>query len=246
MKHTTIRLTFFLLLAVLVPISIVRSQVKEDQFTDEEKKAEVPALNAFHTVIYKLWHTAWPKKDYDMLGSLLPEIQRRTDSVANAQLPGILRDKKPVWTEGVKKLQEIVGEYKSAVETKQNQKLLDAAERLHMQYERLVRIIRPALKELDEFHQVLYSVYHYYLPENNMEKVKASIPEFQQKMTALNNVTLPERLKKKQESFGAFRAKLAKSVNELAAAAKTNDARNIKAAVEKLHTQYEMLEKAFE
>ena len=36
-------------------------------------------------------------------------------------------------------------EYRAAVEAKQKQPLLDAAEKLHAQYEALVRVIRPPL-----------------------------------------------------------------------------------------------------
>jgi hypothetical protein len=39
-----------------------------------ETVGRVPELEKFHTVIYKLWHTAWPKKDIPMLVALAPEI----------------------------------------------------------------------------------------------------------------------------------------------------------------------------
>ena len=58
-----------------------------------ETVAEVPALDSFHEVIYKIWHEAWPKKDAAMLQQLLPEVEKGIAAVASAQLPGILRDK---------------------------------------------------------------------------------------------------------------------------------------------------------
>ena len=43
-------------------MSVLRAQE-----TSKEVSATVPALTEFHKVIYKIWHTAWPNKDYDML-----------------------------------------------------------------------------------------------------------------------------------------------------------------------------------
>lgn len=78
-----------------------------------ETSATVPALRDFHSVVYRIWHTAWPKKDYDMLAALLPEVEKGVAMVAGVELPGILREKKTAWTQEVEKLQgqrEIVPE----------------------------------------------------------------------------------------------------------------------------------------
>ena len=122
------------------------------QEISREVSATVPALTEFHKVIYKIWHTAWPNRDTDMLIALLPEIEKGTTGIVSADLPGILRDKKAAWEKGVEELRTIVQDYRAAVETKQKQPLLDAAEKLHAQYEALVRVIRPPLRQLEEFH----------------------------------------------------------------------------------------------
>jgi len=81
---------------------LLAQQPPEDRTT--ETSANVPALNEFHHVVLRIWHTAWPAKDYDMLADLLPEIGKGVAAVANAELPGILRDKKVVWRIGVERL----------------------------------------------------------------------------------------------------------------------------------------------
>lgn len=203
-----------------------------------ETSATVLALNEFHTVIFKIWHTAWPKKDYDMLTALLPEIEQGITAVANAELRGILREKKAAWRNGVEKLQAIVKEYEAAIEAKQKQSLLDAAEKLHAQYEALIRVIRAPLRELDDFHAVLYMLYHYYLPEDSLDEVKVSIGQLQEKMAALNKAALPSRFRGKEESFTVARNQLDKAVTDLAAMVRANESEKIKAAVEAMHTSY--------
>jgi NADH dehydrogenase/NADH:ubiquinone oxidoreductase subunit G len=208
------------------------------QETSKDTVANVPALTEFHNVIYKIWHTAWPKKDYDMLAALLPEIEKGTAAVVGAELPGILRDKKAAWDKGTGELRSIVKEYRTAVEAKQKEPLLDAAEKLHAQYETLVRVIRPPLRQLEEFHAVLYMIYHHYMPGESLDKIKASLDPLREKMAALNKAALPARFKGKEASFTAARKDLDKAVSELSAAVSSKDLGKIKAAVETTHDRY--------
>jgi hypothetical protein len=208
--------------------------------------ANVPALETFHEVIFKIWHEAWPKKNAAMLQQLFPDVEKGISEVASAKLPGILREKKAAWDEGIKKLQSAGAEYKSAAAAKDDPKLLAAAEKLHSQYEGLVRVIRPVLRELDDFHSVLYMLFHHYLPNNDMKSVRTSAAELKQKMMALNSAKLPERLKQKEDQFQAARKKLSDSVDALESAAGTNADQRIKDAVNVLHSNYQALEKVFE
>jgi hypothetical protein len=207
--------------------------------------AQVPALDSFHEVIAQIWHEAWPKKDAAMLQKLLPEVEKGIKAVAVAPLPGILREKKAAWEEGVKKLQNAGLEYKAAVAAKDDARLLAAAETLHGRFEGLMRAIRPALKELDDFHGTLYLLYHHYLPKYEIAKIKSSAAELKQKMAALNAAKLPERLKQKEAEFQAARTQLSKSVDSLEAEIKTNQKKTIQAAIETVHSNYQALDKIF-
>jgi len=234
-----------LLVGLMFMLKPGAAQEHEDHQT-EETKAQVPALTRFHATIYKLWHTAWPKKDTDMLAALVPDIDKGVAEVAAAELPGILRDKKPMWKMNVKKLQDVTVAYKSAIASKEQQKALDAAEALHAQYEALVRLIRPVLKEIEAFHEVLYMLYHYYLPGEDLAKIKSSAVQLKEKMTALDAATLPERMKKREDAFVKARGALSTAVTEVAATVTTDDMAKIKTAVHAMHSKYEALEKVFE
>jgi len=118
------RVLFILLTLVLTCQPLLAQDPAKDRTA--ETSATVPALRKFHTVIFKIWHTAWPNKDSDMLAALFPEVEKGVAEVTQAELPGILRDKQMAWKKGVEKLQEIAKEYKVAIEAKQNQPLLDA------------------------------------------------------------------------------------------------------------------------
>lgn len=229
----------------LAPFSPVFAQHTKEAIADETA-AQIPILTEFHEVIFKVWHTAWPEKDIAMLSGLLPEIRHFSDSLAKVSLPGILRDKQKVWRQNTVRLQEIVSAYAKATSPVDSQKLLDAAERLHAQYEALVRIIRPVLKEMDAFHQVLYMIYHHYLPGKDQEKLVASVKELKEKMAVLNKATLPDRRKKQEAAFNEARAALAHSVEALDASMVQDNPKEFASRVEAMHTDYQALEKVFE
>jgi len=240
------RVTAFLIgLMVLLGCTISLAQETKSAHEDEIK-SQVPALRKFHTHIYQLWHTAWPKKDTAMMAALWPDIEKGVGEVAAAELPGILREKKAAWKEGVTQLQATAGEYKTAMVGAEMQPKLDAAEKLHSHYEKLVRIIRPVMKEVDAFHQVLYMIYHYYMPDHQMDKLTAAVSELSAKMDTLDAATLPERLTNKETAFKAARTRLSASVAYVKGVVASKDEKKVHDAVRRMHSDYEALEKVFE
>jgi hypothetical protein len=218
------------------------------QGTEGETTAQVPELTEFHSIIYTIWHEAWPSKDVAMLASLYPQIDSGVTTLEKATLPGILREKKDAWTEGITTLRSIATEYQTASATPSDtQRLLNAAEKLHSQYEKLVRTIRPVLKELDEFHQVLYTLYHYHMPAYDIEKIRTSVGELSAKMKTLNAASLPDRLKSKKQDFTAKRKALDKSVKQLAKVVKAKKSeQQVKDAIVAMHDRYQALESVFD
>ena len=212
----------------------------------QETESKVPALSEFHEIIYPIWHTAYPDKDYAALRSYLPEVKRLAENIYSAKLPGILRDKQAKWEEGLKELRKSVDAYAAAAAGTDDAALLDAAEVLHARYEMMVRIIRPVLREVDTFHKTLYVVYHKYLPEKEFDKIAAASADMVAQAEAITKASLPKRLESKAEAFGAASLELHEAVKALAEAGKAGGGEAIFAAVEKVHTKYVALEKIFD
>ncbi len=239
---------------LLVPILIAGSLAVQDNLraqdkpspTGSETKAEVPELTDFHDVIYRLWHTAWPTKDVAMLKELLPEIDKMGGKLVKAQLPGILRERKQKWDSNVSKMESILAAYKTAASGRDSVKLLDAAEQLHAQYEVLVRVVRPALKELEDFHASLYPLYHYYMPQKNLEAIRSAVVQLKDKMAALEKTQLPPKWKGKGQEFADATGSLAKSLKSLDASLSSDDLEEVKKKVEAVHSRYEEVGKIFE
>lgn len=230
---------FILLFTLVFPL--FAQQEKE-----HEVNSEIKELTEFHDVIYQIWHTAWQGKDIKLLKSFVTPIENGYAEIKKAELPGILRDKKSKWEDGVKKLGEFVDLYKNTVSRNDSVGLLNAAEKLHAQYEMLVRVIKPGMKEADAFHQVLYTLYHYYMPENNVGKIKESAAELTVKCEELNKALTPKKLQTKEGLFNKARTELTAAVENLNEVLKLEkDKQEIDKAVNDVHSKYEELEKLF-
>lgn len=214
---------------------------------ENEVSSDVPELSEFHDVIYQLWHVGWPEKDTKLLKSLLPEIEKGLEKIEKVELKGILQDKKAKWSDGLAELKATVSDYKLAVEKDDTQKILDAAEKLHTKYEMMVRVVKPMVKEVDAFHQVLYMLYHYYAPEYNFDKIKEAAGEMKVKMVNVMSSKLSKRLEPRTEKFNLARNELDEAVNEFnAVVAKGDNKEAVIASVDKVHHLYQKLEKVFD
>jgi hypothetical protein len=222
-------------------------ETKMESDRTAETSSDVPALWDFHEVIYQIWHEAWPEKNTTMLKELIPEIEAGFAKLKEADLPGILRDKKEDWNQGIQEMSEIIQRYKDAADAGQREALLKAAEDLHTQFERLVRLIRPVMEEIDQFHQELYMIYHYYMPENNIEKIKSSTQELLKQMDPIDQAKLPDRLKDKQQTYEQAKTQLREALEQLSqTVANRSPEDQVKLAIETVHDKYQSLVAVFE
>jgi hypothetical protein len=235
------KMSFVVYLALICSVCPAFAQLPD------ETSGRVPELDAFHKPIYALWHEAWPAKDIVKLKSILPDVEKAYATLAEAKLPGILREKQAKWDEKLKVLGQAVKDYRTASDQNNAEGVLNATESVHMNYEQMVRLVRPALKELDAFHQVLYMLHHYYMPGDKADQIGPSADSLSAKMVALNDASLPKRLEAKADQFSKARTNLGESVKAFAEAVKAKKSKDVLAKLENtLHARYQVLEKVFD
>ncbi len=238
-----LKITKLILIIFLLSLGFV--QVAE-QIPDPETESTVPELIDFHDIIYPIWHTAFPAKDYTALRGFVAEINAQAAKINAATLPGILREKKQIWESGLAEFNQAVAAYGRAAAGSDDQALLDAAELLHARFEMLVRAIRPVAKEVDAYHKILYVVYHKYLPEKNYAAICQVAPDMVANAEAITMATLSPRLAAKTEAFQAAAARLLAETKLLKEAGKECLEKDIPLLIEKVHSAYQALEKVFD
>jgi hypothetical protein len=218
----------------------------QDDEHSSEVNSSVPELFAFHEVIYPIWHTAYPEKNYEMLKEMVTDVNSGAEKIYSAALPGILRDKQEEWDKGVAKLRSSVEKYNKAMQGTDEPEMLLAAEDLHSDYEMLVRIIRPVTKEVDEFHKVLYMIYHHYWPNKNMEEFSKAVDDLAKRTDELANCVLPKWASEKTDSFKEQSKKLYDATKKLKELKDSNaDETQLNKAIEDVHDNYVALEGLF-
>ena len=224
----------------------LRYTFSQDSTMAHEISGDVPELMDFHNVIYEIWHNAYPNKDITALKSYVNDVNSYAEKIYDAKLPGILRDKETKWQAGLVELKKAVEDYNNAAAGSNDEQMLNAAENLHEKFEMMVRIIKPVLKEVDDFHKVLYVIYHKYLPEKNYDAIKSVSEDLKSKAEAIVNTKPNKKVESKLEQFKTASADLLAAVNQLVEICKGNDNTQIENGVEEMHTKYQALEAVFD
>jgi len=239
---------YFFLVLFFVLISVSNSY-SQNLIDSAEIKSSVPELIKFHDVIYVIWHEAYPAKDIKLLKSLVPDIQTHLSNINNAKLPGILRDKEAKWKEGLIDLNKTADDYYDAANGSDYQALLDAAEKLHSNFEMMVRILRPVLKELDEYHKTLYVIYHKFFPEKKYDEINLVMDNLISKaedITRVSEENLKKRIPAKTDDYNKAAKELLEATLALKEILKTNDSAQIDKAIDSMHSKYQKLESIFD
>jgi hypothetical protein len=156
-----------------------------------------------------------------------------------------LRDKQEMWNKGVDEFKIAVEEYGKIAAEKDDEMMLKAAENLHTKYESLVRIIHPVLPELDQFHQVLYMIYHKYLPQKDYQQIYMVCDDLVNKADALSKVELNTNDEKMEKNFGKYTTQLVHATEKLKEQLKSSNYEMVELGVEEVHRIYQKIESLF-
>jgi len=213
---------------------------------EAELVGDVPELSAVHEFMQPLWHDAFPDRDFAKIQEMVPEFEPTLAALAEVDLSGILQDKQEDWAEGKANLMAAFEGLKGAAEAGNEEEMLGYAETFHMGYERLVRLIRPIVPELEVVHQHLYGMYHYYGPGYDLEKIGNAVQEMAAALPALEAAELPSRLADHQDEFNTAVATLGEAVSALVATMEDPSREAVEAGVENVHSAYAAIEGIFD
>jgi hypothetical protein len=221
-----------------------------NSFSQQENKHEVntsvPELSDFHEIIYPIWHTYYPAKDFAGLRSMLNDVNTGAEKIYSAQLPGFYQDKLAKWKNGVEVFKKTVDDFNAAVKGTDDELLLKSAEELHSKYEMLVRLLHPVPKQVEYFHLLLYVIYHDYLPNEKWSELKSVVLDLKTRADSIMNSRISKRIEPKKEQFYTAAKELIASCVSLIEVCNGNDPKAIRNATELMHSKYQAVEKIFD
>jgi hypothetical protein len=236
-----------LILPILIfALFFIKDAAAQCETDSSEITWRVKELNDFHKIISVIWHESYPSKDITKLKSFVPEIKSHMEKINNAKLPGIVQDKENKWKEGLPVLNAAAEQYYKAAEGNDDQVMLDAAEELHAKYEMMVRIIAPVMKEVDLYHQLLYIIYHKYLPNKDFTSISRVIDDLITRAENIKTGKMSKKVESKKDEFLTVTDELIGATKALKETLATDDVSKIEAAIEVMHTKYVKLEQLFD
>jgi hypothetical protein len=236
---------FFCFIFFILNVKTSFSQTKIDS---SEITSSVPELFEFHDIIYEIWHNAYPAKDIKALKAFVPQIKEGMKKINNAKLPGILREKEDKWKNQLKEFSNSAENYYKAAEGNNDNAMLEAAEKLHFNFEMTMRVLRPVFKEIDDYHVTLYIIYHKLYPEKKYNEIAGEMDNLIIKADAITKLPkekLNKRLGNKVTSFDLAAKELYKATVNLKEVLKGNDSKKKDEAILNMHSMYQKLDSVF-
>jgi hypothetical protein len=213
-----------------------------------EISSAVPELSSFHKIIYPLWHKAYPAKDMVAFKALVPQIQAYMVKINQAKLSGILREKQTAWNSALKDFNTAAENYYKACGANDESATLLAAEKIHSSYEQLNRVVKPAVKEMDEYHQTLYVIFHKLKPAKQYSEMAKEMDKFIAEAEAITKYPqdkLTRRLGDKTAVFYSNSKELYAATVALKQVVTEKNSKQIDAALENVHRIYQKLDSIF-
>ncbi len=219
---------------------------KEQAEVTEMKRPGVEGLREFHEVLFPVWHEFLPNGDYESIRKAVPEFKKSIEIVKKAELPLYYQHVKDEFEKKRENLALSIEKLDSVAQTKDDKKLEEAVENMHSAFEQMARVLAPRMKEIGEFHLVLYPLWHDAMPNKDYQAIKSAIPSLESKMDALMKAEIPEDFKDVETQIIEKREALGKAVEDLAIVCRKNKDKEIIDKLTKMHESYRDLDEVFE
>lgn len=225
-----------------------KTEIKQEEKTPvtEMKKPGVTGIREFHQVLYPVWHDYFPQGDFQSIRNAIPEFKRTAKILNETELPQFYHNVKDDFESKRENLASAVDKMESVAQTGNDQELAKAVEEMHTAFERMARVLAPRTRELEEFHLVLYPLWHQAMPNKDYQAIKAAVPSLESKMEALMQAQLSQRFRGIESEFVEKRQALKLAVEDLADVCRQNKDEEIIDKLTQMHDAYRELDQVFE
>ncbi len=100
----------------------------------------LPEIDAFHQVLYVVYHTYAPEKAYDKIREVSADLLAKAEAVGKAVLPSRLEAKSADYAKAAADLVEAAKQLDAAAKGHDHQGMLDGVDRVHVRYQALEKI----------------------------------------------------------------------------------------------------------
>jgi len=213
---------------------------------EEGASMKFPEMGAFHEVIYKIWHEYYPAGDFEAVRAICPKLSESMEALSKAELPEVYQHRSEVFQKRRAALQASVDDLVKMAKEGDDAAMKSGVERLHHAFHGLVRAIHSRPRSLDEFHAVLYLMWHEDYPKKDLDALKKRIPELSARMDRLMAQTLKGPYRVSAEAYDSARDALNKEVRSLVDSLSEGGQDAVWKALNRVHDRYRELDHLFD
>ena len=212
------------------------------------EKPKIDGIKQFHDALFPLWHSTLPDSDFQSIRDAAPRLKEEYQKIVKAEIPPYYQHVKDKFILERDQLGLAVHELDTiaGASSEDYEMLPQAVEDVHSAFEEMVRVLAPRTKEVEDFHLVMYPLWHEALPKSDWATIQARVPILRAEMDTLMTTPVPQWLAGKELRIIETRDALDKEVNLLVAACKSDNTAEIKKALESVHSHFRTLDEVFD
>ncbi len=222
------------------------TKLRDSIQTAEREKPRIEGIKQFHDLLAPIWHTTLPDSDFQSIKEVAPEMKKAYQKIVAAEIPPYYQHVKDDFILERDQLGLAVQELDTVAETGADLFIPEAIDDVHSAFEEMIRVLSPRTKEVEDFHLVLYPLWHVALPKSDWLTIKTQIPIMRKEMDTLMTTPIPQWLGGKELRVVETREALDKVVDELVEACKTDDSNLIKKRLKVVHSRFRTLDEVFD
>lgn len=252
-KHIFPPAVFIVLILLLLASSMKAQTKKEDGSklrdsirTAEMEKPRIDGIKQFYDILTPIWHMTMPDSDFQSIKDAAPNLKKAYEKIASAEIPPYYQHVQDTFILERDQLGLAVCELDTIAKTNADEMIPAAVEDVYSAFEEMIRLLAPRTKEVEDFHFVMYPLWHEALRKSDWATIKARVPILRKEMDTLMTTPIPEWLGGKELRIVETRDALNKAVDALVDACKSGDAAIIKERLTAVHSRFRTLDEVFD
>jgi hypothetical protein len=181
-----------LILTLIAIFAIVMSITASGQEKECTYGVTISCIESFHEAMAPSCHKYMPAKDYETVRKHIPNMLLEAERIAEYKLDSTYASVSEDFEMKREAFLLTILDLKRAAESTDDTLLAKAFDKMHMAFAQMASVLALTPEEVDEFHELVGTVWHEYLPAKDYEAIKKTIPDLRKGVEKMKAAKLPE------------------------------------------------------
>ncbi len=166
-----------LILTLIAIFAIVMSITAVGQEKSCTHGVGISCIESFHEAMAPSCHKYMPAKDYETVRKHMPNMLFEAERIAEYTLDSTYASVSEDFETKREAFLLAIVDLKKAADSTDDTKLAETFDKMHMAFASMASALAFMPEEVDEFHELIATVWHKYLPAKDYDAIKKAIPD---------------------------------------------------------------------